>query len=182
MENNWLKLIFLLFIIGIEGLFNALLFIDKYINNIYDNNGKYNFFYNCPKSLVSVIITYIINTLIYKLITSKNKFQEIIENPYIKDYQKEFDSIIKCLKIKIFIFFIIDFILTGLSWYYCCILCALYPNTSKFWLASLGTSICIHLILPFILCFIPTTLKYYSLKKKSQKIYNINKFLEKYFL
>ena len=178
LELFCLKIIFLMYIIGSEGLFNALLYEDKYINNIYDNNGKYIFIYNFPKSIFSTIITYIIDIFLFHLITSKYKLQEILENQNIKNYQSEFESIIKCLKKKIFVFFIIDFIITGFAWYYCSIFCALYQNTSKYWLISLVISLGIHLILPFILCFIPTTLRYCALKKKKQKLYNLNKMLE----
>ena len=178
LELTSLKIIFLMFIIGLEGLFNALFYQDKYINNLYDNNGKYNFIYNFPKSFLSVIIVYIIDVFLYHLITSKNKFQEILENSMIKNYQNEFESIIKCLKKKIIIFFIIDFILTGFAWYYCSIFCILYQNTSKYWAISLLISLSIHLVLPFIFCFIPTTLRYCAFKKKSKKIYNFNKMLE----
>ena len=112
------------------------------------------------------------------LITSRNAFQETIENSGVKNYQNKFESIMKCLKKKIILFFIIDFIITGFSWYYCSIFCALYKNTSKYWLISLLISLGIHFLLPFILCFILATLKYFALKKKNQKIYNLNKFLD----
>ena len=182
LEIFCLKFMFLIFIVGIEGLFNAFLFGNKYLNNIYDNNGKFDYIYNIPKSILSVIITYIIDAFIFQLITSKHKLQEIIENPNIKFYQNEFDSTIKCLKIKIIIFFIFDFSITCLSWYYCCVFCALYPSTSKYWLISLSISIAIHLIFPIFLCFIPATLKYCSLKKKNKNIYNLNKCLEIIYL
>ena len=173
-----LKMIFFMYIIGTEGLFIALLFSDKYINNIYDNNGKYKVFYHLPNCLISVAITYVLDAFLYHLIISRNQFQEVMENPKIKNHQKEFESIIKCLKVKIIIFFIIDFIITGFSWYFCSIFCALYKNTAKFWLISLMISLCIHLILPFILCLIPTTIKNCALKNKSRKTYNFNKCLE----
>ena len=178
LELTSLKIIFLMFIIGSEGLFNALFYQDKYINNLYDNNGKYNIFFNLPKSLLSLLIVYIIDIFLFHLITSRNKFQEILENSTIKNYQNEFESTIKCLKKKIIIFFIIDFILTGFAWYYCSIFCALYQNTSKYWAYSLLISFAIHLILPFIFCFIPTTLRYCAFKKKNKKIYNFNKLME----
>ena len=182
LELFCLKFIYLIFIIGIEGLFNALLYQDKYINNIYDNNGKYDFFYHFPKLLLSVIFTYVIDSFTFQLITSKHKLQEIIESSTIKNYQNAFESTIKCLKIKIISFFVIDFILTGFSWYYCCVFCALYSNNAKYWLISSCISIIIHLLSPFILCFIPTTLKYCSFKKKNKIIYNINKYLEVIYL
>ena len=172
-----LKVIFFMFIIGTEGLFVALLYQDKYINNIYDNNGKYSFSYNLPNSIFSVLITYVLDIFLFKLIISRKKFQEIMEKKNI-NYKKEFDSIIKCLKIKIIIFFIIDFILTGFSWYYCCVFCALYSNTAKFWLVSLSISLCIHLILPLIFCFIPTSIRNNELKNKKKNIYNYNKYIK----
>ena len=165
-------------IIGIEGLFGALLYEDKYINNIYDNNGRYIIFYNLPKSLLSVIFTYIIDVFLFRLITSRNKFQDIMENNMIVNYKSEFKSIIECLKRKIILFFIIDFIITGFSWYYCCVFCAIYQNTSKYWLLSLLISLIIHFILPFILSLIPTTLKYLALKHNNSKLYDFNKCLE----
>ena len=177
MEGLWLKIIFFIFIIGLEGLFNALLYKDKYIENLYDNK-KYNFLYNFPKSILSVIFTYFIEAFLFYLITSKKKFQEIMESPLIKNYQYEFESTVKCLKRKVIIFFIVDFIITGFSWYYCSIFCALYQNTSKYWLISLLISLLIHLVLPFIFCFLPTSLRFFALKKKSKKIYNLNKYLE----
>ena len=178
LELFCLKIIFFMYILGSEGLFNALLYEDKYINNIYDNNGKFIFLFNFPKSLISTIIAYIINSFLFHLITSRNAFQEAIENKGVKNYQNKFESIMKCLKKKIIFFFIIDFIITGFSWYYCSIFCALYKNTSKYWLISLLISLGIHFLLPFILCFIPATLKYFALKRKNQKIYKLNKFLD----
>ena len=177
-----LKVIFLMSITGIEGLFNSLLYENKYVNNIYDNNGKYNFFYNFPKSLLSDILTYLIDILLFQLINSKNKFQEIMEDTKIKNYEKEFESIIKCLKRKIIIFLIIDFIITGFAWYYCSIFCAIYPNNCKYWLISSAISLAIHFLLPFVLCLIPTFFKYYSFKKKNQKLYKLNRYMEVLFI
>ena len=70
--------------------------------------------------------------------------------PVLLSEKAPIDLIIKILAIKfvvgIIYGFIIDFILTGFSWYYCCVFCALYSNTAKFWLVSLSISLCRRLI------------------------------------
>ena len=68
-----IKICFFLFSFSLNITINALFFIDSTIHKIYEDEGDFNFFYQLPQIIYSVIISSVINALLsYLSLTQKN--------------------------------------------------------------------------------------------------------------
>ena len=96
----------------------------------YEDKGKFNITYQLPKILFSSLIsTFILRLILHFLVlTDKDiltvKNQETLNMAINMKIQK-----LKYIKIKFAFFFILNFILLGLFWYYLTCFNALYKNT-----------------------------------------------------
>ena len=82
------------------------------MHKIYEEQGKFNFLYNLPKILYSTIISTVINFIIVFLsLTEKDivKIKIKVEEEK-KDLNEVIKSTEKCLKIKLLIFFVLNFL------------------------------------------------------------------------
>ena len=84
-------------------------------------------------------------------------------------------SILKCVRIKLFIFYIATFLILLFYWYFVSAFCAVYPNTQKLYLVYCLISFAIYNIIPFIVYAITTLFRVTAMKdnkrKKSNCIY-----------
>ncbi len=181
-EIRIIKFIFLLLIIGLEFTLNSFFFTEKYISEIFHNNGKLNFNSYILMSLFSFLVSLIFNCLLYKLTTSKYSIYKcIMTEKNNRDFKIKINNEIKCLKIKLILFFIIDFIMIFFFWYYCSAWCAVYRNTQIFWIFNSLISIIMNFLIPFILCIIPTIITYITLKTKFNSFKKIDNFINYLF-
>ena len=67
-------------------------------------------------------------------------------------------KVIKCMNIKFAIFFILNFILLILFWYYLTCFNSVYENTQIYLIENTAISFCFSLFYPFIANIIPTVL------------------------
>ena len=117
-------------------------------------------------SLISIIITMILNKL--------SLSQSIILNfKKKKNGENKPNKIIKSIKIKCCVFFILGFILLGLYWYYISCFCAVYKNTQIIFLKNILISYGLSIIYPFEIYLMPTILRIYSLRsnKRNKELY-----------
>ena len=85
-NSKAIKIILFLFYFSLNYTINALFFNDGAMHQIYEDEGKFNFIYQIPQILYSLIITSAINSLIkYLSLTEKN----------LLDIKKEKDDIIE---------------------------------------------------------------------------------------
>ena len=176
LEFRYVNIFFFFESIALEMMLNALFYDDAYINEIYKNEGILDFISSLPKSIYSFLVTFLINFFLVKLSNSKAKILNLIKNfKNKKDYEIVYKNILKNLKIKIAIFFIISFFLLLFYFYYCGCFCAVYYNNQLFWLYGTLISFSFNLILPFITCFISSILRYISIYYKCKCLFNILK-------
>ncbi len=79
-------------------------------------------------------------------------------------------SIIK----KIRILMIINFIIVIFSWYYISCLNNVYPHIKNEWILSSSLIIIITQILPFIISFCETCIRFISINCQSEKLFKIS--------
>ena len=113
-----LKISLFLFSFGLYYTISSLFFQDSTIHKIYDDNGIFNFEYQIPKIIYSSLISTVITIIIKYLSLSEN---HVIKGKKSKDNP---EKIIKVLKIKFLLFFILI-----IFWYYLSCFCAVYKNT-----------------------------------------------------
>ena len=158
--------------------FNALFFVDKTMNKIYEDKGSLQFVSSLPKTIFSTISCAIINFLLKFLTLSQTQIQQIKdEKELIKQKEKKV-SFEKCFKIKVTIFFIIIFLLLIIFWYYLSAFCAVYKNTQKHLFKDTAMSFIMSMIYPFIICFFSSVFRYFSFKRNSKCLYSISRFIQ----
>ena len=88
---------------------------------------------------------------------------------------------LKCMKIKFGIFFILNFILLGLFWYYLTCFNAIYKNTQVYLIENTCISFAFSLIYPFIINLFPTMIRMCSLhskKKDNECLYKLSQIIQ----
>ena len=109
---------------------NAFFFTEDNMHQIYEDKGKFNFEYQISNILYSSVISNFVLRIILQtlVLTDKDilevKLQETKPLAINTKHQK-----LKCIKIKYTIFFILNFILLGLFWYYLTCFNAIFKNT-----------------------------------------------------
>ena len=76
---------------------------------------------------------------------------------------------LKCIKIKFAIFFILNFILLTLFWYYLTCFNAIYENTQVYLIENTFISFALSLFYPFIINLIPMILRNCSLNSSNKE-------------
>ena len=173
---------------------NAMFFNDSTMHEILESNGKFNIIYQIPQivysSLISTIIKFITSYLSLSesnIIELKNiiKMEKMLKNKMKnKKMKKVFNNnksvaqLNRCIAIKSFLFFIIDFMTLSAFWYYIASFGAVYKNTQmnllEDTLISFGTS----LIYPFFIYLLPGIFRIPALRQKNDCLYRISKLLQ----
>ena len=144
---------------------SVIFFFDSSMHKIYLDYGKYNFIQQIPQILYSSIISLIIDILVSFLGYTDINIYEVRQ---LKEVSTErLVKIIKKIKIKLIIFFVVTFVFLLFYWYLISSFCAVYNNTQTIYIKDFITSFCLGLLYPFIiqLCF--TFIRIFSLKENS---------------
>ena len=138
------------------------------MNKINKDLGKYNLIFQIPQILYSTIITAIINFLLKWLSLSEKQMLNIKREKIYFNAKKMSSSILKYLKIKISIFFIISLLLMLFFWYFISCFCAIYKNTQKILIYDTLISFGLSMIYPFGLNLIPGFFRIPALRDKEK--------------
>ena len=148
---------------------NALFFDENNMHQIYEDEGKYNFGYQIPYIIISAIISILTLRLMLQILVLTDK--DILE---VKLQQNKALAVnmkqkkLKCIKIKFAIFFILNFILLTLFWYYLTCFNAIYENTQVYLIENTFISFAFSLFYPFIINLIPMMIRNCSLKASNK--------------
>ncbi len=158
---------------------NALFFTDETMGKINNDEGAFNFIYNLPQIIYSIIISAVINIIIKLVAITEESFIDYRNIVKIEKILKLSSKLKKTFKIKFIIFFIIDFLFLGFFWVYLSCFSAVYHNTQmhliKDTLIIYGTSF----LTPLVTYLLPGLFRIPSLKKKNRKIlFIISKILQ----
>ena len=180
-DYNLFLLKLCLFLISFSLFFfmNALFFNDDSMHKIYEDEGKYDFLYQIPQMLYSTIVSQVLGSLLEKLTLSQDEILNIKEKGEIKEMKKEIKNVIKCIKIKCFLFFMIGLILLLGFWYYLAAFCSVYYNTQKPLIKDNFISFGHSMLYPFALDLFPGIFRILGLKYKCKCLYIISNFVTK---
>ena len=160
---------------------NTLFYTDSTIHNIYQNSGNFDLNYHIPQILYSTLISTMINMVVKSLSLSETNILELKRQNNYKKSQRMILIVLKCLKIKFILFFIVSFILLDSFWYYLSCFCAVYSNTQTHILKDTILSFCLSLIYPFCINIFPGFFRIRALKnsKHNQKcLYKTSKIIQ----
>ena len=168
-----IKLSRFIFLIVSDMALNVFFFSDDSMHKIFISYGKYDFIQQIPQITYSTIISQLIEVLLcYLSLTDKYIYQ--IKSLLKEDKTNNISKIIKCVNIKLYIYFAFTFLFFGVYWYIISIFCGVYRNTQIHFIKDSIISFSIGLIYPFILDFIIASLRICSLrdpKKRFKFIY-----------
>ena len=150
---------------------NGFFFSDETMNKINKDKGEYDILFQIPQILYSTVISSIINIILKKLSLSE---QQILAIKMEKDYlvaQRKSNKIKNCLKLKLYIFFILSFIFMVFFWYFISCFCAVYKNTQIILIKDTLISFAISMLYPFGLNLFPGCFRIPALRspKKDKK-------------
>ena len=154
---------------------NVFFFADETMHKMFLDYGKYNFIQQIPQILYSTVISQILEIfLCYLSLTDKHYYKA--KNIDIKS-KFMILQIIKCVKIKLFFFYLSTGLILCFYWYTITCFCAVYENTQSAFIKDSLLSFGLGLLYPFIIYLFPTLLRLLSLKSKNGKlsfVYNLS--------
>jgi hypothetical protein len=156
---------------------NALFFTDGSMHKLYEDYGEFDFLYNLPQTIYSIIISSLFTTLFEFLSLSEDIISGFKEDMNMKHISLKKQKIIRCLIIKNIIFFILGLIILLFFWYYVSCFCAVYSNTQIPLMKDTFISYFTGMIYPFILILIPTIIRIPALESKNICLYKFSRIL-----
>ena len=135
------------------------------MHQIYIDEGSFNFIYQIPQILYSSLISNVIYIIIKTLSLSEKNVLEIKKEKNIDNLDNKSKDILKCLYIKIQLFFTFSFILLLFFWYYISCFCAVYKNTQLHLIKNVSITLTLSLLYPFGIYLIPGALRIASLRR-----------------
>ena len=148
------------------------------MHKIYQDRGKFDFIYQIPQILYSTIISKFIDALIKNLSLTQDDFIRLKQRKNIKNIEQERKKVLRVIKIKFIIFFVLAFLILIFCWYYITCFCGIYTNTQIHLFQDSFISDATSLFIPFLLLLIPGIFRIAALKVKKP----IHKYLYKFSL
>ena len=174
-----IKLCIFLFTFSLNYAINALFFDDSTLHVIYLSQGEFNFVYQLPKMIYSLMISVFINLIIkYLSLSEKNilRFKRIESK---KDSDFKMKEMMKCLKINFALFYLISYMFLFFFLFYLSCFCVVYKNTQLHLIKDTLISFGISLIYPFGLYLLPGIFRIPSLKNSANEcLYRISKIIQ----
>ena len=160
---------------------NTLFFNDSTIHQIDEDGGSFNIIYQIPQIIYSSLISSAFNAFIKSLSLTEKNMLEIKQEVDIYKIEKMAKGIMRRLKIKFKLFFIICFSLMILFWYYLSCFCAIYENTQLHLIKETFISFSLSLLYPLGIDLMPGIFRIPSLRnqeKNKECMYKFSKLIQ----
>ena len=160
---------------------NALFFNDNTMHKIYIDEGEFNLIYQIPQIIYSTIISSVTGSLIKYLALTEKIILTIKEVKKLDDLNSKKEKVIKTVKMKITLFFIIGFIILFIFMIYSTCFCGIYVNTQIHLIKDSIISYGLSLIYPFCYNLIPGIFRISALraeKKDKKYLFRFSKFIQ----
>ena len=152
------------------------------MHQIYEDEGSFNINYQLPKILCSAFIsTLFLRIILETLVLTDRNILEIKNQENYTNAKIMKTKTLKYVKIKFTIFFVLNFILLIIFWYYLTSFNAVYDNTQIYLLENTFFSFGLSLSYPLFWNIIPAILRMTSLNTKKhdrQCMYSFVKVLQ----
>ena len=170
-----------LFSLFLDIVMNCFLYSDDIVSEKYHNDGRLKFLTSLSLSISSNIISSII-TFYMKKLGEYSDFLEILirDITKIKYYYINIIRFRKYFKLKLSIFYIIQFSMYILMTYYITIFCIIYSKTQISFMINYFYGVIESLAISLELSLIITIMRFIALKYKCIKIYRTSQYLNNY--
>ena len=156
---------------------NALFYSDNYITQVFENEGKLDFFKSLPKAIYSLLITILICIPLKFLLNNKEEVFNLIKNKDKVKFNSIMEKILPKIKTKLIIYFSIQFAFTLFFLYYCSSFCAVYQNSQMFWIYGCLETLLFDAIFSCLYCLLLTSCRLLSIKKRIKCLYAMTKII-----
>ena len=156
---------------------NSFFYTDDYISEKY-KNGELKLITSIFLSTMSNIFTYFISYFICELLNFAELLEMIIK--FVVKKREYFINIIKYkkyMKLKLVVFYSLEFIYNICMCYYLTIFCIVYSKTQLSFVMNYLIGVIDSFLLSLVFSFTISFLRYISLKFKFKQLYNISKYL-----
>ena len=196
LEPFILRVYLFIFFLSSEFAFNALFYFNNKISDRYNYKGDnlliFSFVNNLTITLCSNFVSFVLRLILKCLTNSRKSIENVIrevENKMRnkksidisgKDKRilfKKISSILNTLKIKIFIFIIVELSCMLFYTYYISAFCAVYKNTQNSWLLDSFSSFLMTNLFDVFVAFIISIIYITGLKYRIELLYNISMFI-----
>ncbi len=169
----YIKITRFVFLLCTDMAMNAFFFSDDSMHKVYINYGKYDFIQQIPQILYSSIISHVIEIILcYFSLTDKHIYEIKGFANKLKDKETVL-KILRCIKLKLFGFFMFTFLLFLFYWYFISAFCAVYQNTQGIFIKDSLSSFATSLVDPFCIYVFTAFLRVIALKDVSKKRFSI---------
>ena len=147
---------------------NALFFDDEAIYEINQDQGAFNLSTQILRVLYSAIISAFIGFIVEFLAFSHDNIIELRFNKDIDEAEKKVPNLIKKLKIKFIVFFIMTISFNFIFFYYITAFCAIYSKIQTHMITSSLLSFLLEMSYSLIFSLISSIIRVFSLKKENR--------------
>ena len=172
-----IKLIAFFLLLSINFVYNSILFYDKIIDKIYDNEGKYSLIIQILNIFIGSVAFSLTIVLIRFIITCHKRFIKLKEIENYEKAQKESFSMHRSLLTRYIVFITVSIILLLFFWYYISCFCGIFHFTQNHLFLNAFLSFLLSMIYPFIYCLLPAMFRYLAFKKNQKCYYNFSQYI-----
>ena len=163
---------------GLNYAVNGLFFNDDTMHNVYESKGLFDVAYQLPIIAYSSFISMFFGALMQLLGLSSDTIIDFKQSDEIEDISEKGEKLIKKLKIKFILYFILGYILLLFFWYYISMFDAVYRKTQYLLLEDTLMGFALSLISPFVIYLFPGLFRIPALgtpQKNKKWLYNFSK-------
>ena len=136
------------------------------------------FWSNISNSVYSSILADVTLNMLRFLSLTHDSVRDLRKISDIQSAESKSKCILKCIKIRIVLYYILSFIFLLVFGFYVLSFCAIFENTQIELIKSMFSSWLISLLYPFLICFISSVIRILSLKCKSKFLYMVEKIIQ----
>ena len=161
-----LKISLLLLSFSLYFTINGFFFSDDTMHKIYEDESSFNILNQLSIIVYSSLISSVVNMILKQLSLSEKNILSIAQTKDYKNGVKKSKIILKCLKIKFFLFFLLSLPILLFCWYFISCFCAVYPNTQLILISDSFISFGLSMLYPFCLNLLPGFFRIPALRAK----------------
>ena len=179
-NSKIIKIDLFLFNISLFFTVNAIFFNDDTMHKIYINKGSFDIIGQLPQIIYSSLISMLFSIILEVLALTQGLILELKKISIKKEFNKRIKGLVKIIKIKFILYFIISTIFLLFFGYYLSMFCAIYSNTQIHLIKDTILSYILSLIEPFGVYLIPGLFRIPALYKNNNRfiLYKLSKILQ----
>jgi hypothetical protein len=173
-----LGLLFMTFPINLT--FNIFFYTNKNIKLNYEQalNDLSGFWSNIANTVYSSLLSSTLLIMLKFICLTHNSVRVLRKFRDVEFARKKSVCVLRCIKIRVVIYYILSFAFLSIFGYYVLCFCAIFENTQKQLVKSTLTSWLISLIYPLIICFVTSIFRSLAFKCNNRILYFIKTMMQ----